>query len=146
METMKKVGLDTNIFMGVFLEEKEKLERSLAILNLISQGILEGIISVVSLIEIAVLFYQKNEEQKGRKAIGLIKALPNTTIVDITTDLALDIARLKVTEKISVADAAVLSAAIELSADVFLTYDSDFANVKQIRCLKPEDYLKTLGR
>ena len=143
---MKKVGLDTNIFMGVFLEEKEKLERSLAILNLISQGILEGIISVVSLIEIAVLFYQKNEEQKGRKAIGLIKALPNTTIVDITTDLALDIARLKVTEKISVADAAVLSAAIELSADVFLTYDSDFANVKQIRCLKPEDYLKTLGR
>ena len=143
---MKIVGIDTNIFMGVFLEEKEKLEKSLAILNLISQGILEGIISVVSLIEIAVLFYQKNEEQKGRKAIGLIKALPNTTIVDITTDLALDIARLKVTEKISVADAAVLSAAIELSADVFLTYDSDFANVKQIRCLKPEDYLKTLGR
>ena len=55
---MKKVGLDTNIFMGVFLEEKEKLEQSLAILNLISQGILEGIINVISLIEIAVLFYQ----------------------------------------------------------------------------------------
>ena len=28
METVKKVGLDTNIFMGIFLEEKGKLEPS----------------------------------------------------------------------------------------------------------------------
>ena len=64
METVKKIGLDTNIFMGIFLEEKDKLEQSLAILALIHEGILEGVVSCISLIEIAVLFYQKRRYYK----------------------------------------------------------------------------------
>lgn len=141
---MKRVGLDTNIFMGIFLEETEKLEPALAILKLITDGTLEGIVSSISLVEVATLFCQKNEDQKGEKTVGLIRGLPNTTIVDVTPDIAMDIARLKVTEKLSIADAAVLSAAVEMAADAFLTYDNDFAKVKKIRCMKPEDYLKTL--
>jgi hypothetical protein len=35
METVKRVGLDSNVFIGIFLEEKEKAEPSLAILKLI---------------------------------------------------------------------------------------------------------------
>ena len=143
---MKRVGLDTNIFMGIFLEEKEKTEHSLAILQLLTDGTLEGVVSSISLVEIATLFCQKNEDQKGEKAVSLVRGLPNTTIVDVTPDIAMDIARLKVTEKLSIADAAVLSAAIEMAADAFLTYDNDFAKVKKLRCMKPEDYLKMLEK
>ena len=146
METVKRVGLDTNIFIGIFLEEKEKLEPSLAILKFICDGVLEGVISNISLIEVAILFYQKQENQKGRRAVEFIKALPNTMIVDITSDMALDIAVMKVSERLSIADAVVLSAATALSSDVFLTYDDDFAKVRKIRCMKPEDYLKKLKR
>ena len=53
MEVVKRVCLDTNIFMGVFLEETDKLEPSLRILNLISDGDLEGVVSSISLIEVA---------------------------------------------------------------------------------------------
>jgi len=146
METVKRVGLDTNIFIGIFLEEKEKLEPSLAILKLICDGVLEGVISNISLIEVAILFYQKQENQKGRRAVEFIKALLNTMIVDITSDMALDIAVMKVSERLSIADAVVLSAATALSSDVFLTYDDDFAKVRKIRCMKPEDYLKKLKK
>lgn len=141
---MRRVGLDTNIFMGIFLEENDKLEPSLDILKLITDGTLEGVISSISLVEIATLFCQKNEDLKGEKAVGLIRGLPNTSIVDVTPDIAVYIARLKVSEKLSIADAAVLSAAVEMAADTFLTYDNDFAKVKKIRCMKPGDYLKTL--
>ena len=72
---MKKVGLDTNVFMGIFLEEKDKLESCRAVLQLISDGVLEGIVSVVSLIEVATLFRQKGEEQKGKKAVALINLM-----------------------------------------------------------------------
>lgn len=142
METVKRVGLDTNIFMGIFLEEKEKLEPSLRILKLISNGILEGVVSSISLIEVATLFYQKKEASKGRKAVGFIRAFPNITIVDVTVDMALNIAETKVSGKLSLADAIVLSSAIELTSDAFLTYDNAFAKVKNIRCMKPEEYLK----
>jgi len=144
METVKRVGLDTNIFLGVFLEEKDKLEQSLTILSLIREGTLEGVVSCISLIEIACIFYQIKEVQKGKKAITLIKALPNTTIVDITSDMVLDIAEVKYSGKLSIADAVILSASIDLSADAFLTFDKDYANVDKIQCMKPEDYLKLL--
>jgi hypothetical protein len=35
-----------------------------------------------------------------------------------------------------------LSAAIGLSADVFLTFDSDFGKVARIKCITPEVFLK----
>lgn len=146
METVKRVGIDTNIFIGILLEEKDKLEPSLAILKLISDGVLEGVVSAISLIEIAILFYQKKEMQKGRRAIEFIRALPNIMIVDITTDMVLNIANTKISEKLSIADAVVLSASIKLSSDVFLTYDDDFAKVKKIQCMKPEDYLEKLEK
>ena len=125
---MKRVCLDTNIFMGVFLEETDKLEPSLRILNLISDGDLEGVVSSISLIEVATLFYQRGEKSKGMKAVALIRGLPNTTIVDVTADMAITIADTKVSEKLSIADATVLASALELSSDVFLTYEP-LANV-----------------
>lgn len=79
---MKRVGLDTNVFMGIFLEEKDKLEPYMEILKLISDGKLEGVISSISLIEVATIFYQKDESQKGKKAVELIRGLPNTTILN----------------------------------------------------------------
>ncbi len=144
MEAVKRVGLDTNIFMGIFLEETDKLEPSLQILKLISDGDLEGVVSSISLIEVVTLFYQRGESSKGKKAIELIRCLPNTMIVDVTADMSINIAEIKVSEKLSIADATVLASALELTSDAFLTYDNDFAKVKCIRCMKPEDYLQML--
>ena len=68
MEVVRRVCFDTNIFLGIFLEEKDKVAPSLQILQLLSNGDLEGVVSSISLIEIATLFYQKGETQKGKKA------------------------------------------------------------------------------
>lgn len=141
---MKRVGLDTNIFMGIFLEEREKLESSLKILRFIAEGSMEGVVSCISLIEMATLFYQKNEGQKGRKAVNIIREIPNTTIIDITADMATSIAEIKVSERLSIADATILTSVLALKSDAFLTYDHDFAKVTKIKCLKPDDYLEVL--
>ena len=98
---------------------------------------------MVSLIEVATLFCQKKEDQK---AVALINSLSNIALVDVTPGMDLNIASIKVSEKLSIADAIVLSAAMELSAEVFLTYDNDFAKVKTIKCIKPEEYLRELRR
>lgn len=143
METVKRVGLDTNIFMGVFLEEADKLEASVRILTMTAEGTLEGVVSSISLVEIATLFGQKGETIKAREAVSLIRNRPNITIVDVTADMAMDIAETKVNEKLSIADAAVLTSATIMHSDAFLTYDSDFAGVKKIRCMTPQEYLKT---
>lgn len=60
--------------------------------------------------------------------------------------MALNVADTKVSEKLSIADAIVLSSVVELKSEVLLTYDNAFAKVKSIRCMKPEDYLKILEK
>ena len=76
METVKRVGLDTNIFIGIFLEEKEKLEPFLAILKLICDGVLEGVISNISLIEVAILFIRNRKTRKEEGRLNLLKPFP----------------------------------------------------------------------
>ena len=39
------------------------------------------------------------------------------------------------------ASAIILTAAVEMSADAFLTFDSDFKKVNMIACMTPYEYL-----
>jgi predicted nucleic acid-binding protein len=139
---MRKVGLDTNFFMAIFLAEEDKIDSSAEIMEMITNGDLIGIVSTITLIEIATLFCQRQEPQKAKKAVELVTSLPNTIFVDVSKEMSLVSAELKVSEKLSIADAIILSAAIELSADIFLTFDSDFDKVARIKCITPQEFLR----
>ena len=65
----------------------------------------------------AALCYQRGENSKGTKAVEIIRGFPNMTIVDVTADMAVNIAETKVKEKLSIADATVLISALELKTD-----------------------------
>ncbi len=138
---MKKIGLDTNFFMAIFLQEEEKLDASARVLRMIADGVLTAIVSTITLVEIATLFCQKQEIERAKKAIEVVVSMQNTIFVDITTEIALSIANIKVSEKLSIADAMILATAVEMSADAFLTFDSDFKKVTKIACMMPDEYL-----
>ncbi len=130
--------------MAIFLREEEKLESSLKVLEMLTSGSISAIVSVITLVEIATLFSQKQENVKAQKALELIVSLQNTLFVNVTAHSAMVIAGIKVSEKLAIADASILAAALEMSADVFLTFDSDFKKVKQINCMTPDEFLARL--
>jgi predicted nucleic acid-binding protein len=138
---MKKIGLDTNFFMAIFLQEEEKLDASARVLEMIADGVFTAIVSTITLVEIATLFCQKQEIERAKKAVEVVASMQNTIFVDITTEIALPVAKIKVSEKLSIADAMILAAAVEMSADAFLTFDADFKKVKKISCMTPDEYL-----
>jgi predicted nucleic acid-binding protein len=65
--------------------------------------------------------------------------MPNLMLVDLTSDVVDSCARLKVRYKLSLADAIILNAALVLSADIFVTRDTDFDDVDVIPVKRPED-------
>ena len=138
---MKKVGLDTNFFMAIFLQEAKKLDASVRVLEMITDGTLTAIVSTITLVEIATLFCQKQKIERAKKAVEVVFSMQNTIFVDVTTEIAFSVANIKVSEKLSIADAIILAAAVEMSADAFLTFDSDFKKVKKIACMTPDEYL-----
>jgi predicted nucleic acid-binding protein len=95
---MKKIGLDTNFFMAIFLQEEEKLDASARVLRMIAYGVLTAIVSTITLVEIATLFCQKQELERAKKAIEVVGSMQNTIFVDITTEIALPVANIKVSK------------------------------------------------
>jgi predicted nucleic acid-binding protein len=108
---------------------------------MIADGVFTAIVSTITLVEIATLFCQKQEIERAKKAVEVVASMQNTIFVDITTEIALPVAKIKVSEKLSIADAMILAAAVEMSADAFLTFDADFKKVKKISCMTPDEYL-----
>ena len=83
-----------------------------------------------------------NEFEKGKKAINLIKEMPNLSIVDFTTDLAEKSAKIKTRFKVSLVDAIIVVSAISLSANCLVTRDSDFNVMNNFISIKrPEDII-----
>jgi predicted nucleic acid-binding protein len=50
MEAMKRIGLDTNVFMASFLDEANRDEPAIAVLRLIKNGMLEGVVGGITLV------------------------------------------------------------------------------------------------
>lgn len=142
---MKKIGLDTNFFMAVFLQEEEKIDTSARVLEMVAAGVVTAIVSTITLIEIATLFCQQQEIDRAKKAVELVTSMQNTIFVDVTAEIAFRVANIKVEERLSMADAVILAAAVEMSADAFLTFDSDFKKVKMMACMTPDEYLRSSG-
>ncbi len=135
------VGLDTNIFMAIFRKE-DGYEAMSGILEKIERGELFGIISSIVLVENLILFYRENRFKEGMRALNLIQNISNLIIVDFSSDLVELSAELKVKYKLGLGDAIVLSAPVNFNADVFLTLDPDFNEVKEINVLTPKEFLE----
>jgi len=138
MEDIRIIGLDTNIFMNV-LREESGTESSAILLEQIESGNVIGVASTLVLAEIATLFYREGDFEGGKRAIELLEDFPNLMRVDLTSDVIDSCAKLKVKYKLSLADAIILNAALVLSADVFVTKDTDFDSVDVIPVKRPED-------
>ena len=138
MEDIWIIGLDTNIFMNV-LREESGTESSAILLEQIKSGNVIGVASTLVLAEIATLFYREGDFEGGKRAIELLEDFPNLMRVDLTSDVVDSCAKLKVKYKLSLADAIILNAALVLSADVFVTKDTDFDSVDVIPVKRPED-------
>ena len=138
MEDVRIIGLDTNIFMNV-LREESGTESSAILLEQIESGNVIGVASTLILAEIATLFYREGDFEGGKSAIELLEDFPNLMRVDLTSDVVDSCAKLKVKYKLSLADAIILNAALVLSADVFVTRDTDFDSVDVMPVKRPED-------
>lgn len=61
MADIKIAGIDTNIFMNILRKEKDYYESSFNLIKQVEEGEILGVISSLTIAEIAVLFFQKNK-------------------------------------------------------------------------------------
>lgn len=119
----KLIGLDTSLFIYHFEANPHYLPVATKILESIQSGQREGIVSVVTLMELTVLPYRMNQPQIAAEYEALLVHFPNLHMVEVTRDIARRAAQLRATYTLRPADSLLVATAVEGGATAFVTND-----------------------
>lgn len=129
----KLVGLDSNVFIYLFEENPQFIKNCQLIFNLLDQGKLKAVTSIISVIE--ALSYPSpqsvlKEIQEGFKNIS------NLTILDVNQDIASEAAKIRRQYGFRLPDAIQLATARLSKAQAYITNDHRLKKFKLLRVLQ----------
>ncbi len=147
MEAMKKrflfkkgkkvnlVFLDTMIFIYHFERNKRYFPLTTMIFNLIEKGDLNGIASVVSLVEILTGALRLKQKDLAEQYKIVLTSFPNLSLKEINTEIAEKAAELRAEFNLQTPDAIQLATSVASKADYFLTNDQSLKKIKGVDLL-----------
>lgn len=130
---MGKVAIDTSLFIYLFGENSEYLEKSSKIFRAIEKGKYKGIFSVIGMIGILT-----GPKKKGQSGIAAeyeyrLRNFPNLSIVGINERIVWLSSDLRAKYGITTPDAIHIATAIDAGAEKFITNDKALKKIKEIK-------------
>lgn len=129
-QTLKKVALDSNIFIYLFEENPKFIDKTSLIFNKLEQNKLEASTSIISLIESLSFPSPPNVLEEIEKGF---KTIPNLSIYEVNESISITAARIRRDYKFRLPDSIHLSSAIFSKAQTFITNDQRLKNFKELR-------------
>lgn len=133
--SVKKIALDTNVFIYVFEQSSDFGEKAKAILEQVETGMFSAVASSVSLTEILVKPIREGNRGLEKQYKLLFTHFPNLSIVPVDNSVAERAAYLRGTYNIKTPDALIVATAITAGAELFITNDVRLEHVKEIQCV-----------
>lgn len=128
----QKIGLDTQILIYYFEDNKKYAEQVEAILLKIRQGTYYGVFSIIGLIELLTGPKQQERFDLAADYQQTLTHFPNLEIKPLTLALVDIASDLRAKYRLSTPDAIHLATAIDFGADKFITNDRNLKKVKEI--------------
>lgn len=119
----KVIGLDTSVFIYHLELHPRYQPLTRVILSAVQAGKVQGVTTVVTLMELTVRPWQLNQAQVARQYEVLLVNFPNLTLFDVNRDVARRAAQLRASDKLRPADALQVATALEYGATIFVTND-----------------------
>ncbi|MBI2430766.1 MAG: PIN domain-containing protein [Candidatus Levybacteria bacterium] len=133
ISNLKKVALDSNIFIYYFNESSQFGTASKLIFDALAENELRAITSITTLIE--MLSSKKLSDQAAKDIVKKVLTIPNLTILDIDQKIAVGAAKIRRIYGFRTPDAIQLATAIQEKAEVFITNDRKTKVVKELKVL-----------
>ena len=136
------VCIDTNVLLGFFNNEPEKVESCTALFQLLFTKRIKSVVATITLLELASILTSTDQSAEAEQIINSIESLPLFSIVEFCNGWIMRTAALKKANRLAIADAIILSTAIETRCSYLLTFDTDFKSVGEIQVLTPQKFLE----
>lgn len=137
----QRVGLDTSVFIYHIEGTTKYAESAGAALDQIARGILQGVTSILTLMEMAVKPLQEGRPDVADQYDILLASYPNLTLAQLDRATARRAAELRATHRLRPADALQVAACLCQGATAFLTNDSALRRVIELEVVLLQDYV-----
>jgi len=138
-----KITIDTNIFINVKEEEEPFFEYSSKILEAIEDGQLKGVISIITIAELCVGYYNINKPKEKDEYISKLYSQDNYIIVNLDRRLADQSAKIRSETKLRLPDSFIVAASLHEKVSFLISNDGRFNRVKNlIKICTSEEFCK----
>jgi predicted nucleic acid-binding protein len=120
-----RISLDTNVILNVINKEELFFDSSRQLLDKISDGELEGVISTVVLSEFLTGFYMNNDIKSSKIFKESLIESRTFIIMPVDTQIADLAAKIRSKDKIKLPDAIILATAILSKSTYLVSSDAD---------------------
>jgi len=134
----RRVFIDTSIFV-YFIERDPKYLNTVK--PVLAAGSSDAITSTITLLEVLVHPFRKNNQALVDKYRNLILNSENLTTFEIFHEVSVLSAKLRAQYSIRTPDAIQMAVGVLYGAQAFLTNDADLKNVKDIKVIILDDFL-----
>lgn len=136
------VCIDTNVLLGFFNNEPDKVESCTAFFQYLFTKRIKSVVSTITLLELAAILTATDQYAEAERIINSIESLPLFSISEFRNGWILRTAALKKANRLAIADAIILSTAIETCCSYMITFDTDFSSIGEIPVLTPQKFLE----
>jgi predicted nucleic acid-binding protein len=136
------VCIDTNVLLGFFNNEPDKVECCSAFFQLLFTRRIKSVVATITLLELASILTAADQYTEAERIINSIESLPLFAIAEFRNGWILRTAALKKANRLAIADAIIVSTAIETRCSCLITFDTDFNRIGEIPVLTPQKFLE----
>lgn len=136
------VCIDTNVLLGFFNNEPDKVESCTAFFQFIFTKRIKSVVSTITLLELAAILTANDHYAEAQRIVKSIESLPHFSITEFRNGWVLRTAALKKANRLAIADAIIVSTAIETRCSCLITFDTDFSSFGEIPVLTPLKFLE----
>jgi len=138
-----KITIDTNIFINVKEVEEPFFKYSSKILDAIEVGELKGVISIITIAELCVGYYNINKLKEKDEYLSSIYSQDNYTIVNLDRVLADQSAKIRSETNLRLPDSIIVATSLKEKAFPLISNDEKFDRAEKfIKTCTSEEFCK----
>ncbi len=140
---LMRVTIDTNIFINVKEEEEPFFEYSSQILDAIEARQLKGVISIITIAELCVGYYNINKPKEKDEYLSNLYAQHNYTIVNLDRVLADQSVKIRSETNLRLPDSIIVATSLKENVFSLITNDEKFNQAEDlIKTCSSEEFCK----
>ncbi|WP_268544280.1 type II toxin-antitoxin system VapC family toxin [Candidatus Nitrosotenuis cloacae] len=139
--------IDTNIILNAKNDREPHSAYSLQLLDAVEDGLVYGVISVISVAELCTGYYSQGDMKGKEELLAHLVSSRNFAVVDLSLEISDAAARIRADTGLRLPDAIIIATGLAKNAQYLVTNDKELKKASRyLKVVSPKELLSNKGK